>query len=455
MKQLYLNLGMGAAGDMLAAALYELLDDEEKQEFIEKMNALGLDGVSVYAEPSVKCGITGTHMRVCVHGEEESSHDHDHHHDHDHDHDHDHGHDHHHDHDHDHHHDRDHDHHHDHDHDHDHDHHHHHDHRALKDIAHIVEHMPLSESCRASIMKVYSLIAEAESRAHGKPVELVHFHEVGALDAVADIAAVCLLVEMLAPDRITASPVRVGCGSVRCAHGVLPVPAPATAHILTGIPSYAGDIKAELCTPTGAALVRCFAKAFEQQPLMAVERIGYGMGRKDFTEANCLRAVLGEIEAKTPGLDEIEVRQTEIVELCFNVDDMTGEEIGFALERFFEHGARDAYTLAIGMKKSRPGTMICVLADEAHRQELIREIFKHTTTLGVRERGSTRYELPRSVETLDTAAGSVRVKSSSGFGVDRAKLEYDDLASIAREKGISLYEARALVAKSQENGASR
>ncbi len=426
MKSLYLSLDMGAAGDMLAAALYELLDDEKKQEFIDKMNAILPEGVCVAAEPNVKCGITGTHFAVSVNGEEELSeddHEHHHHH-HEHDHDHDHHRDHHHEHDH------------AHDHEHEHDHgHHHHEHRGLADIERIVSGMPLSERCRNDIMAVYALIAEAESKAHGRPAELVHFHEVGALDAVADITAVCLLIEMLAPDSIAASPVRTGFGSVKCAHGILPVPAPATAHILMGIPSYAGEIRGELCTPTGAALVRHFAREYSHQSEMRVERIGYGMGKKDFPQANCVRAVLGKTDEGSG----------EIAELVCSVDDMTGEEIGFALEALLDMGARDAYYIPIGMKKSRPGVMLCVLCDKARREEFVRAVFKLTSTLGVRERACKRYELERGIEAVQTEFGEMRVKKACGFGVKKEKAEYEDAARLARERGVSIFEAKRLI----------
>ncbi|MBR6006421.1 MAG: LarC family nickel insertion protein, partial [Clostridia bacterium] len=270
MKILYLDLSMGAAGDMLSAALYELLPDEEKAGFIEKMNALGLPGVSVAAEKAEKCGIVGTHMKVTVNGEEE--HEHHHHHDHDHNHEHDH----------------------EHDHDHDHEHHHHgHHHSSPDEIAALIDGLPVADGIKAGAKQVYGLIAEAESKAHGMPVTDIHFHEVGSLDAVADVVAVSLLFEMLHPDKVIASPVHVGSGHVHCAHGILPVPAPATAYILRGIPSYGGGIQGELCTPTGAALIRRFASEFGPQPVMAVERIGYGMGTKDFPQANCVRALLG------------------------------------------------------------------------------------------------------------------------------------------------------------------
>ena len=278
MKKLYLDCGMGAAGDMLASALYELLDEGGKETFLDAMRAIAPEGVSVSMEPRSKCGILGTHFDVIIRGEREKSEDyHDHHH-HDEDH-------------HDHHH-----HHHNHDHE---PHHHHHDHDhahyGMADIKAMIGGFDvLSEDVRRHILGVYEIIAAAESSVHGTDVSEIHFHEVGMMDAVIDITAVCLLMDMISPDEVYVSPVRTGKGHVRCAHGILPVPAPATANILQGIPTYAGDIEAELCTPTGAALLKHFAGGFCDQPVMAVNRIGYGMGTKDFPVCNCLRAMLGK-----------------------------------------------------------------------------------------------------------------------------------------------------------------
>lgn len=293
MKTLYLECNMGAAGDMLTAALLELMPDPEA--IVAELNALGIPGVTYVREPSVKCGITGTHMSVKVNGAEEDEHHH--HHEHSHEHDHEHHHDHvHADHDH-HHHDHDHAHPHEHSHEHSHDHGHgHHHHSSLHDIGHIVEAFDLLEEVRADILAVYGLIAEAESHAHGVPVEQIHFHEVGTMDAVADVTAVCLLMHKLAPEQVIVSPVHVGSGHVHCAHGILPVPAPATAHILRGVPIYGGAVRGELCTPTGAALLKHFATKFGSLPVMCVEQIGYGMGKKDFESANCVRAMIGEGE---------------------------------------------------------------------------------------------------------------------------------------------------------------
>ena len=406
MKTIYLDCGMGAAGDMLTAALLELTADPA--DFVKRLNSLGIPKVTYIAEKSVKCGITGTHMRVLADGAEEDEHIHSHHHEH---------------------------HHHDHEH-HDHEHEHHH-HTGLHEIEHIVSHLEVSEKVKKDILAVYTLIAEAESHVHGRPVSEIHFHEVGTIDAVADVAAVCMLMEELSPDRVIASPVHVGSGSVRCAHGILPVPAPATAYILRDIPIYGGSIDGELCTPTGAALLKYFVGSFGEMPVMRPSAIGYGMGRKDFERANCVRAILGETEEKTQ----------QMYELSCNVDDMTAEDIAFACDRLFAGGANEVFTVPVGMKKSRSGILIKVICTEQDREQLIKLMFEHTTTLGVRDMPFERHVLERRIVTEESCFGTVRKKVSSGFGITREKYEHDDLERIAAEQGMSIEQVRRMLSE--------
>ena len=407
------------------AALLELCP-EKKEEFLGKMNGLGLPGVKVEAEPAVKCGITGTHMNVTVFGEEEESedvHDHGHAHTHSHEacesiaadglHSHVHSHD-----------------------GHGHSHHHHH-HSTMAGIASIIDGLDIPAPVKEDMKAVYALIAEAESHAHGMPVDQIHFHEVGTMDAVADIAGVCLLFHELGADQIIASPVHVGSGHVHCAHGILPVPAPATAHILQGIPVYSTQVQGELCTPTGAALLKHFVKEFREMPVMTTSKIGYGMGKKDFERANCVRAFLGDT-AETGD---------EIAELSCNLDDMTAEAIGFAEEALFEAGALEVYTIPGGMKKSRPGILLTCMCRREDEEKMVELLFRHTTTLGVREHISRRFTLKRREETVETAYGPVRKKISQGHGVTRAKLEYEDLAAIAKKTGRPLEEIRKEIEK--------
>lgn len=312
----------------------------------------------------------------------------------------------------------------------------------MKDIETLIDGLAVSERVKADARAVYGLIADAESKVHGRPVTEIHFHEVGTMDAVADVVGVCILMEMLAPDRVMASPVHAGSGRVRCAHGILPVPAPATALILQGIPSYGGQVAGELCTPTGAALLKHFVSQFGDRPVMAVEAIGYGMGKKDFEQANCVRAFLGESGEQTETVTKLE---------C-NLDDMTGEDIAFAAERLFEAGAFDVYTLPIGMKKSRPGILLSVICRTEEADRMAETIMKYTSTLGIRRLDLRRYVLHREVETIDTAYGPVRIKRASGMGVGRAKPEYEDIAARAREHQVPLRDVREAVQKTEMQG---
>lgn len=405
MKTLYLECNMGAAGDMLMSALIELHKNPE--DFVERFNELGIPKVKLIKEKSVKCGITGTHMKVLVDGVEEMSQDvshqgHEHHHEHNH------GNIHH------------------------HEHVHSHSHTSLHDIEHLIHHLNIDEQVKQDAVGVYTLIAEAESHAHGKAISDIHFHEVGTVDAVADVVGTCMLIHELNPDKIIASPVNVGSGQVKCAHGILPVPAPATAFILQDVPVYSGEIKGEMCTPTGAALLKYFVDAFEQMPVMRIEAVGYGMGNKEFTVANCVRAMLGTTEEQ----------MDDIIELCCNLDDITSENIGYVTELMMNEGALDVYTTTVAMKKNRPGFVLTCMCKKEDKEKFLKLIFKHTTTLGVREYTCKRYGLERTIKQVETSYGTVRVKESKGYGVVKTKIEYDDLAEIAKKNEMSLEEVR-------------
>ena len=489
MKTLYIECAMGAAGDMLTAALLELMPDKEAA--LAKLNTMGIPGVVFETESSAKCGITGTHMRVLIHGKEEGAvpcghtHAHEHHHEHGH------AHEHHHEHDHAHEHHHEHDHHahthehahvqedahchdsdaHDHTHHHEHDAH-HHAHHGMAEIRSLIAELAVSETVKEKALAVYQSIAEAESKVHGAEVDQIHFHEVGSMDAVADVTAVCLLMELLAPEQVIVSPIHVGSGTVLCAHGRLPVPAPATALILEGMPIYGGSVQGELCTPTGAALLKTFADSFGPMPPMTVAKTGYGMGTKDFEQANCLRAMLGEsfsmngIGSKMQTVQDAEGENTgsrgaagkdtetenpagregRITEISCNLDDMTGEDIAFAAERILQAGALDVFTESIYMKKGRPAVKLTVLARPEDEERLAGEIFRHTSTIGVRIHTDRRYELARRSEQRKTPLGTIEVKISEGFGVRKEKIEFASLKQIAETRGKRLAEVRAALA---------
>ena len=416
MKTLYLDCSMGAAGDMLSASLLDLLPN--KEEVIEKLNSLNIPDVHIACENVSKCGINGTSFSVKIHDIEEEATDIKHHHEDNHSiasasgHNHQctteiHS-----------------------EYNHEHSHEHNHHHSSMHDIEHIVKGLALPENVISDILSVYSLIAEAESHVHGVPVTDIHFHEVGTMDAIADITAVCMLMNELSPQKVIVSPICVGGGQVKCAHGILPVPAPATAHLLKGIPIYEGAIKSELCTPTGAALLKHFATEYGNMPVMKLQAIGYGMGKKDFAVVNCVRALLGNTEDKGDS----------IVELNCNIDDMTPEALSYATDIILKSGALDVFTTSVLMKKSRSGFLLTVLCNKQDKENLIHLIFKHTTTIGIRENICNRYILNRSIEEINTEYGTVKVKKSWGYNVTREKYEYDDLAQIAQSNNLSLFD---------------
>ena len=375
MKTLYIECNMGAAGDMLLASLAELTGDVKACEV--KLNLLGIPGVAYNFEKSVKCGIEGTHAHVLVSGVEEDEHMHEEHH--------------------------------------------HHHHTHMSDIENIINGLNVSDKVKSDALAVYGHIAEAESKAHGKPITDIHFHEVGTMDAVADIVGVCVLLEQIGADRIVVSPLATGFGQVRCAHGILPVPAPATASIIEGIPTYSGTVEGELLTPTGAALLKHFADSFGSRPVMAIEKTGYGMGKKDFPKANMLRTFMGEEVTEDGG---------KIVEIRFNVDDMTGEESGYATNLFFENGALDVFTTPVFMKKNRPGILFTLVIRPEDKEKFAKLIFENTTTIGFRYIAMDRYRLARREEKVMTKYGEVSFKVSEGYGVIRTKPEYDDVSGI-------------------------
>ena len=410
--KVYLECNMGASGDMFMSALYELLPD--KDGFRAKMERLGLPGVTFEYADSVKCGIKGTHISVKVGGEEEKSEDvpaHGHGDGHSHIHP-------------------------------DGEEHHHrsgairiknhneHSHSARRygyeDILGVIRGLDLPDNVLEDALGVYKIIGEAEAAVHDVPLESIHLHEVGALDAVADVVGCCLCVNMLGVTEITASPIHVGAGSVRCEHGILPVPAPATAEILKGAPIYGGSVTGELCTPTGAALLRHFVKSFGDMPPITAERIGCGMGTKDFEAANCLRAFLYDDNALGGGIRDI------VYEISCNLDDMTPEAVGAVFDVLLENGALDVFAVPIMMKKNRPAVMLSCLCAGDMRESLARLMIEHTSTLGVRIAECGRYIMDRTVEVIPTKYGDIRVKNASGFGVLKKKPEYEDVLAASK-----------------------
>lgn len=432
MQILYLDLSMGAAGDMLMGALASLLDKEKQEEFLKKLNGAGIPGVTVSLTCDKKCGIAGKHAEVRVNGETEKNED-----IYRHDAEHVNG---------------------SHNHDgndemqneqggHNHDNNdkmqneyglHNHVHASMSEITEIINNLKISDRVKQEIENVYRRIANAEGKVHGMDASVVHFHEVGMMDALADITGCALLFEMLDADCIIASPVNTGYGQVKCAHGILPVPAPATALLLRNIPCYNGSIEGELTTPTGAALIGNYVNSFSGMPLMQIDNIGYGTGHKDFETANVVRAILGKTADK----------EDKIIEMNCNLDDITAEEAGYVTKLLMENGAKDVYTVPVTMKKARPGIILGVLCKPSDKDKLARLIFKHTTTIGIRYSEKERMVMDRIDQTVHTEYGDIKVKVSEGFGVKKYKPEYEDLKRIADEKNISFSQIKESIYKS-------
>lgn len=394
MKTLYLECKMGASGDMMLGTLLNFISDKDR--WVEQFNQIGIPRMEAAWKMGSRCGISGIQMSIRIGGQEEHSEDLPgnpdacHHHG---------------------------------------SHPGHHSHSNLASIHEIIGSLKVSDSVKEKALAVYQTLAEAEAAVHGRSVEMVHFHEVGQLDAVADIVGTCMLLEEIAPDKILASPIHVGSGQVRCAHGILPVPAPATTLLLKGIPFYSGEIQGELCTPTGAALLRFFVDEFTQTPMIQYEQTGCGLGGKELEAANLLRAFLSD----SP--QELRRSSRTITELRCSLDDMSPEAIGYAQDILLQAGALDVFTAAIQMKKNRPGTLLCVTCTEEKTEEMARLMLLHTTTAGVRRLLYDRYTLDYYFTEKETPFGTIRLKHYTGYGIEKVKPEYQDVARLARETG--------------------
>lgn len=299
-------------------------------------------------------------------------------------------------------------------------------------------------------MDIFSRIAAAEAQVHGVPVEDVAFHEVGALDSIVDIVGAAICLDLLAPDRITASEVELGGGTVRCAHGVLPVPAPATLLLCRGMAVKTGGFDAEMTTPTGAAILASCVDEYVTTARFTELSTGYGIGKRKMAKPNVLRVSWRE-EQRTGTDAPGPWRTEELVQIEANVDDMTGEELGFLMEELFEAGALDVIFAPCVMKKSRPGTVVSVLAPPARLDALRRRMFHRSSTIGFRELPLRRLSLDRREEKVSGPYGEARIKTSYlGEEPARSKIEYEDRARVARERGLSLEEAGRLLSPRRE-----
>jgi uncharacterized protein (TIGR00299 family) protein len=301
-------------------------------------------------------------------------------------------------------------------------------HRHLSHVVKIIEKAALPERAKTNALAVFQKLGEAEAEVHQVPIEKVHFHEVGAADSIADIVGACLAFDLLGVDRIVCSPVNVGSGTVKTEHGILPVPAPATARLLTGVPIYARGPELELTTPTGAAVAVTLAARFGVLPPMTVSRTGFGAGGHDFPEhANVLRVILGEASGASEA--------TTVVVIEANIDDLNPQVLAYAMERLLAAGALDVSLQAIVMKKGRPGNLLRVVAQPEDRENLAQIIFAETSTLGMRIQTAERRVQTRSFVKVETAHGRVRIKVA---GDGSYAPEYEDCRKLAQERGIAL-----------------
>ena len=394
------------------------------------LGSLAISPDSVWTEQVVRAGIRAT--KFCVVGEEPVA-VHAHEHSHGHAHDHAHGHEHHH---------HDQDQHHDHGHVHGHAHETRHQaHRSLAEISRLIEQSALSGRGKARAKALFQQLGAAEAAIHGTTPEKVHLHEVGALDSIIDIVGAVYALESLGVDRVVASPLNVGSGSIRSAHGLYPVPAPATMRLLKGAPIYSGAQQAELVTPTGALLVTSYATEFGAIPPMKVSAIGYGAGSRDFPDTpNVLRVLIGESDTTAPS--------ASVVVIEADIDDMNPQIFGVVMDTLQAEGALDVFYTAIQMKKNRPGTLLTVVSPPDARERLTATIFRETTTIGVRYREMSRECLDREEVTVTTPLGPVRVKVARRDGrVLNAAPEFEDCARIARERNVPVKEVQALAIK--------
>jgi pyridinium-3,5-bisthiocarboxylic acid mononucleotide nickel chelatase len=326
---------------------------------------------------------------------------------------------------------------HEHGHSHDEPHSHSHEHtRGLKEIREIIRNAGISESAKKTAIAIFEALGTAEAKIHNMEIERVHFHEVGAVDALVDIVCATVGAEALGVDEIICSPLNSGGGTVKCAHGILPVPAPATVELLKGASVYSSGIQAELVTPTGAAIVKILVKRFSTFPDMKIERSGYGAGTRDFPgHANVVRLTIGEAQ---PELAAKALQETISV-LEASLDDLNPQVFGYVMDRLLEEGALDVFGLPVQMKKNRPGMLLTVLCRREDAPKLTDLIFKETTTLGVREREEKRRVLARKWITVETRWGDVRLKVASMNGtVTNYAPEYEDCKKIAAEHHVPL-----------------
>ncbi|MCI0524215.1 MAG: nickel pincer cofactor biosynthesis protein LarC [Acidobacteria bacterium] len=426
---LYLDCFAGASGDMLLGALldcgldFELLRDE--------LGKLGVVGYELSLTRVDRSGISAAKFDVNLTGEPHS-HEPEHSHSHAHSHDHSLS--------------QSHESHHEHSHSHTHEHH-NHEHRSLSEIKRVISSSGLSEPVKHRAQTIFQRIGEAESKIHNIPIETVHFHEVGAIDSIVDITGACIAFDALKIERIISSPLHVGSGTFKCAHGTYPVPGPATAELLKGVPIYSNDIEGELVTPTGAAIISTLAESYGQMPIMKIEKIGYGAGTRDYPKfPNALRAIIGELE------EDADQTPATITIIEANIDDLNAQVFGYLMDKALTEGALDIFYTPVQMKKNRPGVLLTLLCIPEDRERMCDIIFRETTTLGVRYRNERREILRREFVTVETDYGPIRIKVSRAQDgrVMNTSPEFEDCRAAAEKHQIGLRDAQAAAVRAYD-----
>lgn len=318
-------------------------------------------------------------------------------------------------------------------------------HRHLEDIIRIVNESDLSETVKEKAKEIFYKIAEAESKIHNEPMEEVHFHEIGAIDTIIDVLGSLILLEILKIDKVYASPLPLGSGFVNTSHGIIPVPAPATLEILKGAPVYRDNRQGELVTPTGAAIISTIADFIDKSPIMKIEKIGYGCGKKDFLYPNLLRVFLGELIENIPDEEKNVILET-------NIDDMNPQIFGYLTELLFKEGALDVFLTPVYMKKGRPGVLLNVIAPLYLEEKLTEIIFRETTTLGIRKYYVDKKVMNREIREVETKWGRIRVKFAQYNNITKAYPEYEDCKKVAERENIPLKDIILEIEKIIEKG---
>jgi pyridinium-3,5-bisthiocarboxylic acid mononucleotide nickel chelatase len=408
-RTLYLDCFAGASGDMLVGAMLDCgLDFELLRSELLK---LGVEGYELSLRRVDRSGISAAKFDVHLTGE---PHSHGHHHNHEHS----------------------------------HGHRRQSHHRSLSEIKRIISSSNLGELVKGRAQAIFQRIGEAEAKIHNVPIETVHFHEVGAIDSIVDVVGACVAFDALKIGRIISSPLHVGSGTFQCAHGTYPVPGPATAELLKGVPIYSKDVEGELVTPTGAAIISTLAESYGPMPMMKIENVGYGAGTRDYSKfPNALRAIIGEME------EDADITPTSITVIEANIDDLNAQVFGYLMEKALAAGALDIFYTPAQMKKNRPGVLLTLLCSPADRERMCDLIFRETTTLGVRYRNERREILTREFVTVETEYGPIRVKVSRARDgrVMNAAPEFEDCRIAAEKSGVGLRDAQTAALKAYES----